>query len=64
MSTARPAPEGSSPGGPAPAVDVGAAPDVSIVIPVYNEERILAASLAELRERLREFPWSYEILVS
>src|SRR5262249_15004656 len=41
-----------------------AAPHVSIVIPVYNEEKILASSLAELREKLKGFPWTYEILVS
>jgi glycosyltransferase involved in cell wall biosynthesis len=45
----------------APAV---ADPHVSIVIPVYNEEGILAASIAELREKLKGFPWSYEILIS
>jgi glycosyltransferase involved in cell wall biosynthesis len=39
-------------------------PHVSIVIPVYNEEGILAASIAELREKLKGFPWTYEILVS
>ncbi len=39
-------------------------PLVSIVIPVYNEEKILISSLTELRERLREFPWTYEILIS
>lgn len=37
---------------------------LSIVIPVYNEERILEGSLTELRERLRAFPWTYEILVA
>src|SRR5262249_13890524 len=41
-----------------------AAPHVSIVIPVYNEEGILASSIAELREKLRGFAWSYEILIS
>ncbi|MBI4508075.1 MAG: glycosyltransferase family 2 protein [Deltaproteobacteria bacterium] len=41
-----------------------AAPHVSIVIPVYNEERILRSAILELRERLKQFPWSYEILVS
>lgn len=41
-----------------------ASPHVSIVIPVYNEERILEGSLTELRERLRAFPWTYEILVA
>ena len=40
------------------------APHVFIVIPVYNEERILRESLAELRENLRGFPWRYEILVA
>ncbi len=39
-------------------------PHVSIVIPVYNEEQILATSLAELREKLRQFSWSYEILIA
>jgi len=39
-------------------------PHVSIVIPVYNEERILVPSLTELRERLAQFPWSYEILIA
>jgi glycosyltransferase involved in cell wall biosynthesis len=48
----------------ADAAAAAAAPHVSIVIPVYNEEKILAASLAELREKLRTFPWTYEILVS
>jgi glycosyltransferase involved in cell wall biosynthesis len=39
-------------------------PYVSIVIPVYNEEQILASSLDDLREGLKQFPWSYEILIS
>jgi glycosyltransferase involved in cell wall biosynthesis len=39
-------------------------PHVSIVIPVYNEEGILASSIAELREKLAALPFSYEILVS
>lgn len=37
---------------------------VSIVIPIYNEEGILEASLAELREKLGELGWSYEILLA
>ena len=37
---------------------------VSIVIPVYNEEGILDASLAELREKLGEIGWSYEIILA
>lgn len=42
----------------------GEVPHVSIVIPVYNEEKILLESLTELREKLKALPWSYEILVS
>jgi glycosyltransferase involved in cell wall biosynthesis len=42
----------------------GEVPYVSIVIPVYNEEKILLESLSELREKLRALPWKYEILVS
>src|SRR5258705_2626163 len=42
----------------------GEVPHVSIVIPVYNEEKILLESLGELREKLRAMPWTYEILVS
>ena len=41
-----------------------AAPHLSIVIPVYNEERILVASIAELRQRLAAEGWSYEILIA
>jgi glycosyltransferase involved in cell wall biosynthesis len=40
------------------------APDVSIVIPVYNEEGILSASLSDLREKLSELDFSYEIIVA
>lgn len=40
------------------------APQLSIVIPVYNEERILLGSIAELRERLAAEPWTYEILIA
>ena len=39
-------------------------PDVSIVIPIYNEEGILTASVAGLQEALRDVPWSYEIILS
>ena len=38
-------------------------PDVSIVIPVYNEEGILRGSVLELREKLRPFGFSYELLL-
>jgi glycosyltransferase involved in cell wall biosynthesis len=40
-----------------------ASPDVSIVIPVYNEEGILRGSVLELREKLRPFGFSYELLL-
>ncbi len=36
---------------------------VSIVIPVYNEEGILRGSVLELREKLRPFGFSYELLL-
>ncbi len=40
-----------------------AAPHVSIVIPVYNEEGILQGSVLELEQKLKPFGWSYEILL-
>jgi glycosyltransferase involved in cell wall biosynthesis len=39
-------------------------PDVSIVIPVYNEEAILHAAVIDLLERLQEVPWDYEVLLA
>ena len=41
-----------------------AAPTISIVIPIYNEEEILGESVAELIEGLREFDLDYEILLA
>ncbi len=41
-----------------------ARPDVSIVIPVYNEEGILTASLSDLLDKLRDVDFTYEILVA
>lgn len=38
-------------------------PYLSIVIPVYNEESILAASVTELVNRLSAHGWSYEVLL-
>jgi len=38
-------------------------PDVSIVIPIYNEEGILRGSVLELREKLRPFGFIYELLL-
>ena len=40
-----------------------AAPHLSVVIPVYNEEGILRGSVLELLEKLRRFAPSYEILI-
>jgi glycosyltransferase involved in cell wall biosynthesis len=39
-------------------------PHISIVIPVYNEEGILHASVVDLRERLAPLGWSYEIILA
>jgi glycosyltransferase involved in cell wall biosynthesis len=39
-------------------------PDVTIVIPIYNEEPILHAAVVDLIERLQEVPWSYEVLLA
>lgn len=39
-------------------------PLVSIVIPVFNEEGILSAALADLTEKLAGVDWSYEIIVA
>jgi glycosyltransferase involved in cell wall biosynthesis len=43
--------------------DANLTPDVSIVIPIYNEEGILRGSVLELREKLRPFGFSYELLL-
>jgi len=45
---------------PSPSV---AKPHVSIVIPVYNEEGILRGSVLELREKLRPFGFTYELIL-
>jgi len=39
-------------------------PTVSIVIPVYNEEAILRAAVVDLREKLKDLPWSHEIIIA
>jgi glycosyltransferase involved in cell wall biosynthesis len=39
-------------------------PDISVVIPVYNEEAILHAAVVDLRERLRPFGWHYEVVLA
>ncbi len=39
-------------------------PHLSVVIPVYNEERILVESLTELHGKLRELGCTFELLLS
>jgi len=39
-------------------------PSISIVIPVYNEEAILRASVVDLVDRLDALSWSYELLIA
>jgi glycosyltransferase involved in cell wall biosynthesis len=44
--------------------EVGPRPQVSIVIPIYNEEAILHAAVIDLRERLQTLGLSYEIVLA
>ena len=46
---------------PAPAP---ADPHISIVLPIYNAQAILHASVVDLRERLKPLGWSYEIILA
>jgi len=39
-------------------------PDVSIVIPVHNEEPILHAAVVDLRERLENAPYTWELVLA
>ncbi|MGE0322322.1 MAG: glycosyltransferase family 2 protein [Polyangiaceae bacterium] len=39
-------------------------PEVSIVIPIYNEEAILHAAVVDLRERLKPLNWDYEVILA
>lgn len=41
-----------------------ASPQVSIVIPIYNEQAILHAAIVDLRERLKPLAWNYEIILA
>lgn len=41
-----------------------AAPSISIVIPVYNEEAILRAAVLDLVDRLEPLGWSYELILA
>jgi glycosyltransferase involved in cell wall biosynthesis len=40
------------------------APLVSIVIPIHNEEPILRAAVADLRERLMDAPYTWELILA
>jgi glycosyltransferase involved in cell wall biosynthesis len=42
----------------------GTEPRISIVIPIYNEQGILHAAIVDVRERLKPFGWSYEIILA
>lgn len=44
--------------------DTAGKPTISIVIPVFDEEAILHAAVVDLRERLKPFDWSYEIILA
>lgn len=46
------------------AATVTDAPELSIVIPVYNEREILATSVDELCTALRERGWSFEVVLA
>lgn len=41
-----------------------AAPQISVVIPVYNEESLIVEATSGLVHRLEAMPWSYEILLA
>ncbi len=47
-----------------PTAAQSADPHISIVIPIYNEQAILHAAIVDLRERLRPFGWSYEVILA
>ncbi len=42
----------------------GSTPEVTIVIPVYNEEGIISASLSDLLAKLEEVDFTFEIIVA
>lgn len=39
-------------------------PQISFVIPIYNEQAILHAAIVDLRERLSSFPETYEVVLA
>lgn len=44
--------------------DARTPPRVSILIPVYNEEAILETAVVDLIDRLTEFDWPYELILT
>jgi glycosyltransferase involved in cell wall biosynthesis len=51
-------------GGLVTSTERSADPQISIVIPIYNEQAILHAAVVDLRERLKPLGWSYEIILA
>jgi glycosyltransferase involved in cell wall biosynthesis len=49
---------------PVSAAQPSAEPQISIVIPIYNEQAILHAAIVDLRERLKPMGWSYEVILA
>jgi glycosyltransferase involved in cell wall biosynthesis len=43
---------------------MSAAPKVSIVIPIYNEEAILRSSVVDLIDRLKDLDFTYELILA
>jgi glycosyltransferase involved in cell wall biosynthesis len=43
---------------------MAASAQISIVIPIYNEQAILHAAVVDLRERLKGVGWTYEIILA
>jgi len=59
--TSLPSSEASEASGPSPAV---LEPEISFVIPVYNEQAILEEAVLELRARLEPLGFGYEIVLA
>jgi glycosyltransferase involved in cell wall biosynthesis len=52
-------------GAPTRGRDISAmAPQIDVVVPVYNEQAVLSASIHRLHAHLRQFPFSWRILVA
>lgn len=46
------------------ATDKSSVLDVTIVIPVYNEEKLLAPAIENLHQQLDDLGWDYELLIT